>query len=122
VLGFQTAFSEATHIFSLPSRLKPESIAFVADHGEVEAYRILLLIVQHLVDDPSSVEIEIVIGVDGTTFHVRADRRNTSLLMGRAGRTAHSIRTLMVGMGMKRNWHDYLEIEGDPSDPNDPED
>ena len=85
----------------------------MADHREVEAYRILLLIVRHLVHDPDAVEIEIRLGELGTTFHIRADRRSTAFLLGKQGRTARSIRTILGAMGIKSRRKYYLEIEGD---------
>ena len=84
-------------------------------HGEVEAYRILLLIVRSLVDDPDAVRIEIALDSQSTIFHVSADERNTALLLGRQGRTVQSIRTILAGIGMKARWRYQLEIEDNPS-------
>jgi predicted RNA-binding protein YlqC (UPF0109 family) len=83
-------------------------------HGEVEAYRILLLIVHHLADNPGEVRIEIIRGPRSTTLRIRADRRDTSFLVGRDGRTADSIRVVLAGIGRKAHWPYYLQIEGDP--------
>jgi predicted RNA-binding protein YlqC (UPF0109 family) len=92
----------------------------MAGHGEVEAYRILLLIVSHLVDDPDTVEIEIILGEHGTMFHVRADQRNTAFLLGKQGRTARSIRTIMGAIGRKACWNYYIEFEGNTTDTDGP--
>jgi uncharacterized protein len=94
----------------------------MADHGEIEAYRLLSRIIGFIVEDPDVVEVEIALGLHGTLFHITADKRNTALLLGRQGRTARSIRTIMTGMGMKAKWHYYVEVEGDLSDPNGPVD
>jgi hypothetical protein len=94
----------------------------MADHGEIEAYKVLLLIVGSLVDDPDAVKVEIAIGIHGTLFHISADQRNTALLLGRQGRTARSIRTILTGMGKKERWRYDVEIVGDVFDPNGPVD
>jgi uncharacterized protein len=88
----------------------------MAGHGEVEAYRILLLIVRSLVDDPDAVRIEIALDPQSTIFHISADQRNTALLLGRQGRTMQSIRTILTGMGTKARWRYHIEIEDNPLD------
>jgi predicted RNA-binding protein YlqC (UPF0109 family) len=85
----------------------------MAGHGEAEAYRILLLIVHHLADNPGEVRIEIVRGPHSTTLRINADQRDTSFLLGRDGRTADSIRVVLAGIGRKAHWPYHLEIEGD---------
>ena len=89
----------------------------MADHRELEAYRILLLIVHSLVDDSDAVEIGITLGVESTTFRVKADERTTALLLGRGGRMARSIRIVMTAIGNKHKWHYYFLIEGETSPP-----
>jgi predicted RNA-binding protein YlqC (UPF0109 family) len=84
----------------------------MAGRGEVEAYRILLLIVHHLADNPDEVKIEIVRGLCNTTLCIKADQRDTSFLIGRDGRTADSIRVILAGIGRKAHWPYHLEIEG----------
>jgi predicted RNA-binding protein YlqC (UPF0109 family) len=84
----------------------------MAGHGEAEAYRILLLIVHYLADNPGDVRIEIIRGPRSTTLCIRADRRDTSFLVGRDGRTADSIRVILAGIGRKAHWPYHLEIEG----------
>jgi predicted RNA-binding protein YlqC (UPF0109 family) len=85
----------------------------MACRGEAEAYRILLLIVRHLADNPDEVKIEIVRGLCSTTLCIRADQRDTSFLIGRDGRTADSIRVILAGIGRKAHWPYHLEIECD---------
>jgi predicted RNA-binding protein YlqC (UPF0109 family) len=87
----------------------------VADRRELEAYRILLLIVHSLVDDPDAVEIGITLTDTSTTFRVKADGRNLALLLGRAGRTARSIRTVMAAVGHTHKWNYHFVIEGETS-------
>jgi predicted RNA-binding protein YlqC (UPF0109 family) len=92
----------------------------MADHGEAKAYRILLLIVQHLVDNPGAVDTEILLGEVATKFRVRACSRDASLLIGRGGRTARSIRAIVAAMGRQARWQYCFEIECEESDPNHP--
>lgn len=94
----------------------------MAGHRELEAYRVLLLIIGALIDDPEAVVVELRPGEDATTFHITADPRGASLLIGNRGRMARSIRTVMVGLGMQARWRYHLEVEGDSSDPDGPVD
>jgi predicted RNA-binding protein YlqC (UPF0109 family) len=79
-----------------------------ANRRDIEPYRILLLINQSLVDDPGAVQIEIQLGTYSTTFHVRADARSAPLLIGKSGRNARAIRTVMAAVGDKGGWHYHV--------------
>jgi uncharacterized protein len=70
----------------------------VADNGDVPAPRataVLEHVVRSLVDDPDAVSIEGVRGRRGVTLEVRVAPGDMGRLIGKRGRTAQSIRTVV---------------------------
>ena len=88
----------------------------MANRRDIEAYRILLLIIQSLVDDPGAVQIEIQLGTHSATFHIKADPRNAPLLIGKSGRNARAIRTVMAAVGDKGDRYYHVTIDDDRRD------
>jgi predicted RNA-binding protein YlqC (UPF0109 family) len=78
--------------------------------GTHEIKSLLLQIIGALVDDPGSVELlsEDVNG--GTCFQVRVGRSDVGKLIGKQGRTARSIRTVLAAASMKRGHRFTLDI------------
>lgn len=59
------------------------------------AKAVLEFVVKQLVDDPDSVEVETVEGRRGVRFEVRVGPGDMGRVIGRRGRTAQSIRTVV---------------------------
>lgn len=59
------------------------------------ARAVLEFVVKQLVDDPDAVEVETVEGRRGLRFEVRVGPGDMGRVIGRRGRTAQSIRTLV---------------------------
>ena len=65
---------------------------------------------RHLFDIPEEVEITEVPGDEATTFEVRVAPSDLGKVIGRQGRTAKSIRTILGAAGMKLKKRLTLEI------------
>ena len=67
-------------------------------------------IAKALVDDPDSVEVRAVQGAQVTVFELRTAPGDLGKVIGRDGRTAKAIRTLLGAAGMKLRKRFALEI------------
>lgn len=63
-----------------------------------------------LVDDPSAVEVREVVGDQTTVIELRVAKSDTGKVIGREGRTASSLRTLLTGASAKLGRRAVLEI------------
>ncbi len=84
--------------------------AVVADDA---ANRLLVLvqeIVRSLVDDASVVSVEAVADGEGTLFRLRVAEGEVGKVIGRQGRTARSLRTILSAAGMKLHRRFSLDI------------
>lgn len=78
---------------------------------EVEAIKDLLLyIAKSLVDKPESVNIVEVEGEKTTVFELRVASEDLGKIIGKQGRTARSIRTILSAAGTKIKKRAVLEI------------
>jgi len=79
--------------------------------------QLLLMIVQTLVDDSDAVEVDCIEDEEATTLNLRVAWADTGKVIGKQGRTARSIRTIMSAAGMKLHRRYSLNIlqEGDKS-------
>lgn len=68
------------------------------------------LIARALVDNPDAVEVNSVGGAQARTLELSVDPSDLGKVIGRKGRTAKSIRTLLNAAGMKLNRRLQLEI------------
>ena len=68
------------------------------------------LIVRSLVDQPDDVSIEEVENDDATVFELRVANADLGKVIGKQGRTARSIRTLLASSGAKQGKKFVLEI------------
>ena len=84
----------------------------MADSRELEASRILMLIIRSLVDDPGAIHVEAQQGIHGITFHVKANGRNLGQLIGHSGRNARSIAVVLQAIG-NRHKQSYNVSVGD---------
>lgn len=67
-------------------------------------------IVKSLVDNPDKVVIEEVEGEKTTVIELRVDSSDLGKVIGKQGRTARAIRTLLNAAGIKKNKRVVLEI------------
>jgi predicted RNA-binding protein YlqC (UPF0109 family) len=73
--------------------------------------KLMLGIVQSLVDDEQSVRITCVAEETLTTLNVHVAPSDTGKLIGKQGRTARSLRTVLSAAGMKFHHRYALNIE-----------
>jgi uncharacterized protein len=75
-------------------------------------------IVQALVDQPESVSIELVQDRDSTVIRLRVAHQDIGKVIGKQGRTARSLRTILGAASMKLHHRFSLDIlEEDPPPP-----
>jgi predicted RNA-binding protein YlqC (UPF0109 family) len=67
-------------------------------------------IARALVDDPEQVQVTEVVGEETTVFELRVAKPDIGKVIGKQGRTARSIRTILGGVGMKLRKRFVLEI------------
>ena len=67
-------------------------------------------IAKALVDKPDQVHVNAVEGEQATVLELRVDPTDLGKVIGKQGRTARSIRTLLGAAGMKLNRRFTLEI------------
>jgi uncharacterized protein len=68
------------------------------------------LIARALVDHPEDVKVDTVDGPQATTLELRVNREDLGKVIGRQGRTAKAMRTLLGASGMKVRRRFTLEI------------
>lgn len=71
---------------------------------------VLEFVARHLVANPDAVEVEEVEGERGTVYRLRVDPEDMGKIIGRGGRTARAVRTLMRAAGAKAGIHATVEI------------
>jgi len=71
---------------------------------------LLELIAKALVDKPEEVVVSEVVGEQTTVLELRVAQDDLGKVIGRQGRTARSIRTILGAAGMKLKKHFVLEI------------
>ena len=69
------------------------------------------MIVKELVDNPEYVKIERTIDEMGVLLNLRVHKDDMAQVIGKSGRTASAIRTLLRVIGMKNNSRVNLKIE-----------
>jgi predicted RNA-binding protein YlqC (UPF0109 family) len=67
-------------------------------------------IASSLVDEPSAVRVREVPGARETRIEVRVAEKDVGKIIGRQGRTARAVRTLLLAAGRKNRRHFTLEI------------
>ncbi|HEX4825694.1 MAG TPA: KH domain-containing protein [Candidatus Polarisedimenticolaceae bacterium] len=68
------------------------------------------LIAKALVDDPSAVHVDVVEQDGATVLELRVAPDDLGKVIGKQGRTARSLRTIVAAAGTKRNTRAVLEI------------
>ena len=72
--------------------------------------QLVLDIAKALVDEPELVTVEAVEGPESTVLELRVAQRDLGKVIGKQGRTARSIRTILGAAGMKLKKRFTLEI------------
>jgi len=67
-------------------------------------------IARSLVDNPDAVEVTEVEGERGLTLQLRVDPDDMGKVIGRSGRTARAIRTVVKAAAVKTGQHVHVEI------------
>lgn len=67
-------------------------------------------VVKALVDDPATVEVTEVVGDKVTIFELRADKADIGKIIGKKGRTAGAIRTILNAVSARQGKRAVLEI------------
>ncbi|MCF7911772.1 MAG: KH domain-containing protein [Candidatus Cloacimonetes bacterium] len=67
-------------------------------------------IVKALVDDPGTIEVTEVAGDKVTIFELRADKADIGKIIGKKGRTAGAIRTILNAVSARQGKRAVLEI------------
>ena len=71
---------------------------------------LLELIAKALVDQPDDVEVKEVVGEQTTVLELKVARDDLGKVIGKQGRTARSIRTILASAGMKLKKRIVFEI------------
>ncbi|OQX70601.1 MAG: RNA-binding protein [Candidatus Cloacimonas sp. 4484_275] len=71
---------------------------------------IIEFIVKALVDDPDSVDIKEVVGDKITIYELRASKNDIGKVIGKRGRTAGAIRTILNAVSARQGKRAVLEI------------
>ena len=71
---------------------------------------LLLLIAKALVDEPNEVVVTEIDGEQTTVLELRVAKEDLGKVIGKQGRTARSIRTILSAAGMKARKRIVLEI------------
>lgn len=80
---------------------------------DVPIRQLLLAIAQMLVDDSSSVSVDCITEDSTITLNLGVAASDTGKIIGKQGRTARSIRTILSAAGMKSHRRYALNIEED---------
>jgi len=71
---------------------------------------LMLQIAKALVDEPEQVTVDAAPGEDTTVLELRVAQRDLGKVIGKQGRTARSLRTILSAAGMKLHKRYTLEI------------
>jgi uncharacterized protein len=84
--------------------------AYLRGYGGVSVKELIEAIAMGLVDRSDDVQVRVVEGKRVTVFELRVHPDDLGKVIGRQGRTAQSIRTLLGAMGMKERKRFVLDI------------
>lgn len=73
---------------------------------------VLEFVAKNLVDDPEAVEVEEVEDDRGSVLHLRVADDDVGKVIGRGGRTARAIRSVVRAAAIREGTHVMVEIEG----------
>ncbi len=69
-------------------------------------------LVKGIVDHPEDVEVDLLTGRRGKTLEVRVNPDDLGKVIGRGGRTAKALRTVMTGVGGRGLRVDVVDTDG----------
>jgi uncharacterized protein len=78
--------------------------------GMVEVEELVREIARALVDEPAAVEVESVAREDNTVLKLRVAPQDVGKVIGKQGRTARSVRTILGAVSMKLRHRYTLDI------------
>lgn len=94
-----------------------ETADFEAQQRAASDMRLLMLeIARALVDEPDAVELDVYTDNGATVLRLRVSSRDLGKIIGKQGRTARSLRTILGAASMKLKHRfalDIIEIEND---------
>jgi hypothetical protein len=67
-------------------------------------------IVKNIVDNPDEVHVSEIVGNKTTVIELRVSQPDLGKVIGKQGRTAHAMRTLLTAAATKNNQRAVLEI------------
>jgi len=77
---------------------------------QIELKDLIEYIVKHLVDEPNSVEVKEVSGERAVIYELRVRPTDVGKVIGKGGRTAQALRTLISAVGAKKGKRALLDI------------
>ena len=90
--------------------------------SELSAVELVVEIARSLVDKPEAVAVKVTAQEAGTVLHLRVDPSDVGKVIGKQGRTARSLRTILGAVSVKLHHRYSLEIIEQPKlDPEHPE-
>jgi uncharacterized protein len=97
-----------------------ETVEFEAQDRAIADMRVLMLeITRALVDEPESVAIEPYRDAGSTVLRLRVSPRDLGKVIGKQGRTARSLRTILGAASMKLKHRfalDIVELQEEPAE------
>jgi predicted RNA-binding protein YlqC (UPF0109 family) len=82
----------------------------MSTQGEEPLKALIEYLVQNLVDEPEGVSITEVPGEETTTYEVRVSSNDLGKVIGKQGRIANALRTVVKASAMKNKQKVYVEI------------
>ncbi len=83
----------------------------MSEHSpELSAVELITEIARSLVDKPEAVSVKTAPNEGGTFLHLRVDPSDVGKIIGKQGRTARSLRTILGAVSTKLNHRYSLEI------------
>ena len=73
---------------------------------------VLEFVAKNIVDDPDSVDVEEVADDRGSVLHLRVADDDVGKVIGKGGRTARAIRSVVRAAAIREGTHVMVEIEG----------
>jgi len=78
-----------------------EGDTVATDHRDAQVGSLLLAVVCSLVDRPEKLEMALLVDAMGVSFQIHAAPEDLGKLIGKSGRTARAIRTILSGNAAK---------------------
>ncbi len=87
----------------------------MSEHSqELSAVELIVEIARSLVDKPEVVTVKTTVQEGGTVLHLRVDPSDVGKIIGKQGRTARSLRTILGAVSVKLHHRYSLEIIEQP--------